>query len=325
MATKVVSPRLRSVFRVHVGLVVAESVLVAASVGGATMAATIVSMPRAPSDETQRLAVAILAAVLAANAGAHESDGDTETMARAIDRQRGLGGAVLTAFQSESAAGPSTSVAQLLAARISLEVSPLSFLRASWRASAPLLALPWFAIAIWSLAAERAGISAPGNASAASPASVATTGIHARVAAVRDAADRIARTPGLAPDLEAVSRRISEEADRVARTAAERPSARSDEELRDLERRLDLVRNAIPLEAVTSRDPRGRMTGPDRGTEPAPDARMPEAHPLPPVPSPATDPNERGVLASKWWGARYDAVVARWLETRRQLPENRPR
>jgi hypothetical protein len=324
MATGVVSRRVRAVFRAHVGLVVAESLLVGASAGVATIASTLVSIPRASPHDGQRVTIAILVAILGAIAWALERLEGPEAVARAIDRQRDLRGAVLTAFQSERAERSPSSVAQLLASRISREVSPRSFVRSSWRASAPLLALPWFAIALWSLAAERAGSPIARNAPA-SPAALAAPGIRERVAAIQDTADRIARTPGLAPDLEAVSRRISEEAARVARTAAQLPAARTEGELRDLERRLDLVRDAIPAEAVTSGDPRGRMTGPDRGTEPAPGAPMAEPSPRATAQSPAIEPGERGVLASKWWPTRYDGVVDRWLEARRQLLENQPR
>ena len=318
---KIVSPRVRAVFRVHIGLVVAESLFVAASAGAATMASALASIPRGAPDERQRLAIVILVAVLAGVAWALERLGDPETVARTIDRQRGLRGAVLTAYQSESASGPFSSVAELLASRISREVSPLAFLRASWRGSAPLLALPWFAIALWSLTADRAP-TLPATNRAASSAAALATGIRERVAAIQDTADRIARTPGLAADLAAVSRRISDEAGRISRAGASAPAGR---ELEDLERRLDLVRDAIPREAVTGGDPRGRMSGPEGGTKPAPDAPMPE----PQLPAAAkrssTDPGEPGVLASRWWGTRYDRIVDRWLETRRQLPENGPR
>ncbi len=320
---KIVSPRVRAAFRAHVALVVAESLLVAASAGAATMAATLASNSRATSDDRQRLAIAILVSVLAAIGWALERLGDPQAVARAIDRQRGLRGAVLTAFQGEKAGGSSSPVSQLLASRAAREVSPSSFLRASWRSSAPLLALPWFAVALWTLASERADLSTTRTSSTTSGVSAA--GIRERVASIQDTADRIARTPGLAPDLETVSRRISEEASRVERTAAELPPARAEVELRDLERRLDLVRDAIPPETVTGGDPRGRMTGPDRGTEPAPDAPMTAPHPLAPAPGPSSEPGERGVLASRWWAPRYDRVVDRWLETRPPLPENRPR
>jgi len=324
MATAVVSHRVRAVFRAHAGLVAAESLVVAASAGAATMASALASVPRASSDDRQRLAISVLAAILAGIAWALERLGDPESVARAIDRQRGLRGAVLTAFQSEKASGPISPVAELLASRISREVSPLSFLRASWRASAPLLALPWFAIALWSLTVERAATPSARNP-AASPAAALGAGIRERVAALQDAADRIARAPGLAPDLAAVTRRISDEARRIARTAEGSSSAPAARELEDLERRLDLVRDAIPLEAVTGGDPRGRMSGPERGTEPAPEAPMPEPQSPAPATPPATDPAEHGVLASRWWATRYDRIVDRWLEKRRQLPENRPR
>jgi len=321
---KVVSRRVRAVFRAHAGMVVAESLVVAASAGAATMASALASIPRAPSDERQRVAVVLLVAILAGVAWAIERIGDPEDVARTIDRQRGLRGAVLTAFQSESTSGPSSSVADLLASRTSPEVSPLSFLRASWRASAPLLALPWFAIALWSLAAERAA-TAPPRMIAASSAAALATGIRGRVAALQDTADRIARTPDLPPDLAAVSHRISEEAGRIARSSAESSSAPAEGEIEDLERRLDLVRDAIPPEAVTRGDPRGRMTGPDRRTEPAPDAPMLEPQPPAAADRPLVEPGEHGVLASRWWATRYDGIVNRWLATRRQLPESRPR
>jgi hypothetical protein len=320
---KIVSSRVRAVFRVHVGLVAAECLFVAASAGAATMAAALASVSPATQDERQRLVIAILVSVLAAIAWALERLGDLESVARTVDRQRGLRGAILTALQSEKADSPS-SVAELLASRAAREVAPISYLRASWRASAPFLALPWFAIALWSLAAERSVATAERIASgSASAASVA--GIRDRVAAIREAADRIARTPGLAPDLEAVVRRISDAAAGVERTSAELAHAQADGELRDLERRLDRVRNAIPLEAVTSGDARGRMTGPDRGIEPDPEAPMSELHPRAPASGSSTGSEEGGVLASRWWPSRYDGVVQRWLETRGQLPENRPR
>ena len=323
MATGVVSGRLRATYRAHVALVLAESLLLAGSAGIATGAAT---LARLPADaEGQAIAIALLVSALAGASWALERIGDRASVAREVDRQRGSKGAVLTAFQAESA-GDASGLAQLLGSRVAHEVSTRSYARAAVRSSAPLLALPWLAIALWSLAVDSAGAPARDSIRSSSSASVAG---HA--AGIRSRAERLATTRELGAEVEAELARIAEDATALAAARVQPgiPASDTASELRDLERRLDVLQRSIPRETVTAGDGDGTMAGPDSGIDPGSDASMRDrttparpvelepGAPVPGGPAPASGSAERGVLASRWWPPRYDAVVDRWVATRR--------
>jgi len=322
--TEVVRRRVRSVFRAHALLVVVESLVVAASAGIATIAAELASSSVA--DPVQRTIIALLVAALASAAWILERLGDSSSVARRLDRDRGLRGAVLTAFQAE--ASPATSeVASLLGSRVAPEISAKRFLATASRSSAVLLALPCLAIAVWSLAAD-------GAREAPSPEPHARTRAGAAIAdrteALRArAADLVARDD-VPPAVDDEFRRIAAEA-AALRTSRAAPSVDPEGSLRELERRLELALRAIPNAAVTRREAGGTMEGPGSAEEPAADGTMRDERSNArtgesPAPTPpGGDSGERGALASRWWASRYDAVVDRWVEARRRAPETSPR
>jgi len=76
--------------------------------------------------------------------------------------------------------------------------------------------------------------------------------------------------------------------------------------------------------ASTARD--GTMGGRDPRSEPRADDSMRETQPSMPVPNAGDGSDaEGGVGASRWWPARYDGVVERWIEARRAAVGGRTR
>lgn len=329
--TRAVSRHVRSAFRAHALLVVAESLVVAASAGIATHAAAIAGS--SAGGGAQRAGIALVVAALAGVAWGLERLGDPSSVARKLDRDRGLRGAVLTAFQAE-ALPEMSEVARLLGSRVAPELSARRFVGTAARSSAVLLALPCLAIALWSLAADASERARARPLPDLSAPTVVAAGFAGRAEALRSRADGIAANAALPPALEEESRRIAAGA---AALGARRvpPAADPEGALRDLERRLELVQRAIPSDAVTRRDDGGTMAGPGSADESPADGTMRDEGSnartgdapgrTPPGADPAVGSGERGVLASRWWASRYDAVVDRWVEVRRQAPLTPPR
>jgi hypothetical protein len=198
MGTRAVSRHVRSAFRAHALVVVAESLVVAASAGIATHAAAIAGS--SGGGGAQRAWIALVVAALAAVAWALERLGDPSSVARKLDRDRGLRGAVLTAFQAE-ALPEMSEVARLLGSRVAPELNARRFLGAAARPSAVLLALPCLSIALWSLATDASREPGSGR-----HRSLGTDGCRRRVRraaeALRTRATESQRTVPLPPALE---------------------------------------------------------------------------------------------------------------------------
>jgi hypothetical protein len=321
MSAGVVSRRVRGAHRAHVALVIAESLVLAGSAGTVTWAATLARLQSGAG--AQAISIALLVSAFAGAAWALERLEDPASVARAIDRRQGLRGAVLTAFQAE-ASSASSDLARLLGSRVASELSSLRFLGTAVRSSAALLALPCLSIAVASLAIDAARD--PGRPVPAVDPSARSgfgSGAAGWAEVLEGQAELLAATPGIARELEVESRRISEDAAamRARILVGGKSSAESENELRSLEHRLALLRQAIRPGTVTAEEPRGRMAGPDSGTDESPDGSMRAETDLPrPTDTADGGREERGVLASRWWASRYDGIVDRWIASRRESP-----
>jgi hypothetical protein len=334
MAARVVSARVRSARRAHLVLVGGESLLIGASAGLVTLAAAVAA--GALAADAQAFAAAILAAILAAAAWWSERRGDEASVARAIDRNAGLSGALLTAFEAERLGSPS-SLAGLLAARVAPAVSAARYLRESLRSSAALLAVPCVAAALWGLAVD--GLPAQRGDRASGGATMeGGKAILAQAELLRSEAERLASSPGITAKEADELNVLAAEADRI-RARAQDPGASPDlltAHVREVSRRLEALRPALAPAGVTPGAADGTMAGPDARADRHPNASMKD--PLRPDSAPpgvhapgastASGPGsaaEAGVGAWRWWPARYDAVVDRWIESRRAAGGGRPR
>jgi hypothetical protein len=322
----------RTALRAQLVLVGGESLLLAVSAGLLTMAAA--AAEGTSATEGQAIVAAGLVAILTAFTWGAERRADARTVARTLDRRSGLSGAVLTAFEAESG-GAASPVADLLARKVAPTISVKSFVRDTARSSALLLAAPLASVALWMLAADALEVSSK-RLLENSDSAVFVFGT-APWERLRSEAMHLASTPGLPAALAEKLRALADEAGRARSSVGGRAASdanRASEEP-DLARRLEVLRRSAQTSGVTSGTEQGTMAGPDARVEISPDASMKDTNPrsadrtrdagaTPTVGSPQADP-EGGVVASRWWPARYDAVVARWIESARATRNGRSR
>jgi hypothetical protein len=322
MVAGVVSACVRSARRRRRLLSAGEVAVIALSVGIGTLAAAAVGGTPATDRQAQLLALAV--AILAGIAWGIERRADARSIARAMDRSFGLSGAWLTAFEIESR-GSASPVAALLAREIAPAVSLNRFTAEAARSSALLLAVPFVSLSLWTLATEAREapalvVIAPGDGGG-----------------VSSEAARLAETPGLPAHLVEKLRALAVEAGALRSPDRSRatPEPERAAAQRELAGRLDALRREVESSGMTRAGREGTMEGPDARIEPPPAASMhPTSTPDTAVPpsSGANPPGEagavpaeKGVLSPRWWPARYDAVVERWLQSEQAARDGRPR
>ena len=127
-----VSAKIRSARAAHAALVVGQSAILGISAALVVLAAA--AAGGRPSVDAQASVAAVLTACLAAASWWMESVVGSGEVASAIDRQEGLSGALLTAFESE-ASGSRSAVAELLSERVVPRVSVARYVRTLVRSS----------------------------------------------------------------------------------------------------------------------------------------------------------------------------------------------
>ena len=332
MATGVVHACVRSARRCGLLLFAGELVLVGVSVGLATLAAAAIG--GTPSTDGQAQLVALAIAVLAGVAWRAERRTDAWSVAQAMDRFFGLSGAWMTAFECESTDSASP-VGRLLAREIAPAVSVKRFAAGAARSFVLLLAAPFASLAVWTLATEAREATAVGSAGEglAGAALSSTSG----GGSVRSEAARLAATPGLpAPLVEKLHALAADaEALRSRERARATPEAERVAHEGELASRLEALRREVESSGMTRAGREGTMEGPDARLEPPPAASMVQTKPpdtavspgsvATPPPAEAAAGPEGGVLSPRWWPARYDPIVERWLQSERAARDGRPR
>jgi hypothetical protein len=319
MVAGVVSARVRSARQRELLLLSGELAVVGFSAGVATLAAAAVG--GTPASEVQAQVLAWTVALLAGVAWRAERRTDIGSVARSMDRFFELSGAWLTAFECESKDSASP-VARLLAREIAPAVSVRRFAAGAARSSALLLAAPFVSLALWTLAAEARDATAVGSVL---PSPAIDGG------AVRSEAARLASAPGLPAPLVEKLRALAAEASALRSTPeSERPAVE-----RELASRLEALRREAESSGMTRAGREGTMEGPDARLEPPPAGSMVQTTPPDTASVPGSVPSspanevpagaEKGVLSPRWWPARYDPIVERWLQSERAAADGRPR
>ncbi len=318
MATGIVSACVRSARRAQLVLTAVESVVLGASAAVVTLAAVVAGGSSAA--DPQAIVAAAITGALAAAAWTIERCPSVDVVARAMDRRFHLAGAVLTALEAE-AHGAASALPATLSRRVAPAISTAAFARHSLRSSAVLLAAPFVALTLWSLATdvEQAVRGARAAASTQDLASQAT---------------RLAARPGMSEQVVDRLRALAASADELRADPALSAAERGAREL-ELARQFEELRRLALDAAVTPGASEGTMASPGARSERAPDAAMQNVKPPPPQPDSGSSPAvaeggsvpgpEQGVVASRWWPQRYDAVVERWIEARRNARDGRSR
>lgn len=296
-------------------------------------------------------AVAVACGVLASRTWWLEHRRSPRQVARAIDRVRGLDGALVTAWEVESRGD---AVGLALALRVTRRIGAREALSAVLPFTAPLLALPFAAAALLALALDegRGGTSearlAPitgrlesqlagagaGEAGEAAGISLAERHELADLARRAQALERARENGdwGERETLEELSS-LSAAVERVRRELPARSSLRSKLEAArgTLDTALAALREGGDASAgVLDGGAGGGGTGsPAAGTMSVEDSVT--------VPATMEDPgraNERavsasaaggggaGVIGGRWWPWEHDAIVERWVESRRRRDES---
>jgi hypothetical protein len=323
MVPGTVSSIVRSALRTQLALTAAESLVLGASAALVTLAAAVAGGTAA--GERQAAAAAAVTALLTACSWAIERLPRADSVARRMDGQFRLSGGVLTALETE--ANPSSSaLAVVLSARIAPSLSRAAFARHAARSSAMLLVAPFVALTFWNLATDaQESARVDGRGAPGAPGGAVRSDDAADLASE---ATRLAVTPGLPAELVDRLRALAARADELRAPSAQSAEERGAREL-DLASQLEELRRAAAAgAAVTPGASDGTMAGPGARTVRDPDAAMPSVNPSRQPAAPGNDAaseGERGVVGSRWWPQRYDAVVERWIEARRNAGDGRNR
>ncbi|HEV8113429.1 MAG TPA: hypothetical protein VGR31_11695 [Planctomycetota bacterium] len=322
MVPGTVSSIVRSALRTQLALTAAESLVLGASAALVTLAAAVAGGTAV--GERQAAAAAAVTALLTACSWAIERRPRADSVARRMDGQFRLSGGVLTALETE--ANPSSSaLAVALSARIAPSLSRAAFARHAARSSAMLLVAPFVALTFWNLATDaQESARVDGRGAPAAPGGTVRSDDAADLASE---ATRLAVTPGLPAELVDRLRALAARADELRAPSAQSAEERGAREL-DLASQLEELRRAAAGAAVTPGASDGTMAGPGARTVRDPDAAMPPVNPSRHPAAPGNDAaseGERGVVGSRWWPQRYDAVVERWIEARRNAGDGRNR
>jgi len=319
MAAATVSSKVRAAHRGRLLLVAIESAIVGLSAGITTLAAA-AAVRVDPGDPQTKVLLAVVG-ILGALSWWMERAGDLASVARSIDRRSGLGGALTTAFETDSA-GEHSVIAAALAREVAPVVSPVRFFGQEARSSAAVLAAPFLAIALLAAISQGIGSSSPRD----------------RWLDLREQARGLASLPGLPAEDLAALRSIAERTDRLhlhSITPAHRWSVAEslavlERELEDVSRRIETFRGPPSGAGVASSGENGTMGNPAPAVDRPTDGSMRDTpasspKPQPGVPDSSGSGAEGGVGASRWWPERYDGVVARWIEARRAAAAGRSR
>jgi hypothetical protein len=322
MVPGTVSSIVRSGLRTQLVLTAAESLVLGASAALVTLAAAVAGGSAA--GERQAAAAAAITALLTACSWAIERLPRADSVARRMDGQFRLSGGVLTALETE--ANPSSSaLAVVLSARVAPRLSRAAFARHAARSSAMLLVAPFVALTFWNLATDaQESARVDGRGAPNAPGGTVRSDVSADLASE---ATRLAAAPGLPAELVDRLHALAARAEELRAPSAQSAEERRAHEL-DLASQLEELRRSAAGATVTPGASDGTMAGPGARTVRDPDAAMPSVNPSRQPAAPGSDSaseGERGVVGSRWWPQRYDAVVERWIEARRNAGDGQNR
>jgi hypothetical protein len=314
-----------------------ESLALALAAAVVVIVAAVVS--GAGALEPATFGAAAIGAVACATTWAVERSRERIEIARRVDRKLDQRGALVTAFEGERG-GASNPFVRSLAQRVAAALSPKALERAiPWPspafAAAPLIAVAVLAFAIdrgpllSSSEAELVGRVAGALSSAAQSPAIANANSPEvqRVLASSQTLAQAARTRRadrgeLARELSAAEASLSELAKKVPPTDVDLRAARdlTSGALAQLGQAL-ADRGASGAVATSASNPSempasafANGSAPRTMSDPAAPAQPPMSVSQPVAPNPTTPANEVGTTAGRWWPARYDAVVAAFVD-----------